>query len=111
MFYPADQTGKFAFPSDWRGLYIAAHGSWHSTNNVFDAPPRVAFVPITGDVPATEVDWSDPSKQWVEFGGGFQAANGQSRLARATGIAVGVKGSLFVSEDQNGYVLRVRPAP
>ncbi len=56
--------GPHAFPPTQRGFFVAAHGSWHKTNGVYSAPPRVAFVAMNGDDPVTPVDWADPSKQW-----------------------------------------------
>ena len=109
-FYPSGQGGSHAFASDFRGgVFIAAHGSWHMMGGRYSAPPTVVFVPLDGDAPRTAVDWSDPSAQWSEFVGGWQTADGQSRIARATGIAVGPQGSLFVGDDQNGRVYRIRP--
>lgn len=109
-FYPATQTGKYAFPSTYRGLFLTAHGSWHTTStDAFYSPPRVAFVMMNGDAPATPVDWTNPSAQWTEFVGGYQLANGMTRVGRPTGIAVGSEGSLFVADDQNGAVYRIRP--
>ncbi len=109
VFYPTNQTGTHAFPAANRGLYLAGHGSWHETNGVFDTAPRVAFVPMNGDAPVTAVNWSDPTKQWTEFLGGCENAAGTARTARPTGIAVGAQGSLFVADDQNGKVYRIRP--
>jgi len=104
-FYPLDPHGRYAFPAEYRGgAFVALHGSWHTPL----VPPRVAFVPMNGDTPRTPVDWSDPSKQWREFVGGFQKAD-FTRVARATGVAVGPDGSLFVSDDQSGAIFRIRP--
>lgn len=110
-FYPTTHTGAYAFPSAYRGgLFVTAHGSWHqNANGTFFSPPRVAFVGMQGDDPAVAVDWTDPSKQWTEFVGGFQFADGKTRIGRPTGIAVGAKGSLFVADDQDNFVYRIRP--
>ncbi|MEO8876587.1 MAG: hypothetical protein ABI461_13435 [Polyangiaceae bacterium] len=110
-FYPVNQAGSHAFPAQYKGgLFLAGHGSWHTEpDHSFFSPPRVAFVAMNGDTPATAVDWTDPTKQWVDFVSGWQSADGKSRNARATGIAVGSKGSLFVADDQNGTVYRIRP--
>jgi glucose/arabinose dehydrogenase len=62
-----------------------------------------------GDAPATAVNWTDPTKQWSDFVSGFQLADGTTRVARPTGVAVGSAGSLFVADDQNGLVYRIRP--
>ncbi len=105
-FYPDRPTGPHAFPERYRGgAFVALHGSWHQP----PIPPRVAFVPMNGDEPRTPVDWSDPSKQWTEFVGGFQTAEG-TRVARATGVTVGPDGSLFVSDDETGGIYRIRPS-
>jgi glucose/arabinose dehydrogenase len=109
-FYPAGQTGTFAFPAAYRGgVFAAAHGSWHTTPaGASAAPSQVVFFAMNGDKPKSPVDWSTPTKQWTNFIGGLQEA-GQSRRGRPTGVAVGSKGSLFVADDQNGLVYRVRP--
>jgi len=109
VFYPTSQAGKHAFSAANRGLYLSGHGSWHMTNNIYYTPPRVAFVAMNGDAPATPVDWTDPGKQWTEFVGGFQLADNVTRIARPAGIAVGKEGSLFLADDQNGLVYRIRP--
>lgn len=109
-FYSPAQTGKHVFPSNYLGgLFISAHGSWHGkADGTPYSPPRVAFVAMNGDAPVTPVNWSDPSKQWTEFLGGLQDATG-ARFGRTTGIAVGTEGSLFVADDDNGEVYRIRP--
>jgi glucose/arabinose dehydrogenase len=105
VFYPQNQAGAHAFPAEYRGgAFVTLHGSWHQP----PVPPRVAFVPMKGDEPKTPVDWNNPNAQWREFVGGFQDPDG-SRIARATGIAVGPDGSLFVSEDAAGAIYRIRP--
>jgi glucose/arabinose dehydrogenase len=108
-FYPAGQTGPYAFPSAYRGgIFAAAHGSWHTTpNGDSAAPSQVVFIPMNGDAPKTPVDWAAPTKQWTTFVGGLQEA-GQNRRGRPTGVAIGAKGSLFVADDQSGLVYRIR---
>ena len=111
VFYPSGQTGVHAFPTPYKGgLFLTAHGSWHKkADGTYFSPPQVVYVPMNGDAPQTPVDWSDPTKQWTQFVGGFQLSDGTTRVARPTGIAVGALGSLFIADDQNGYVFRVRP--
>jgi glucose/arabinose dehydrogenase len=105
-FYPAHPGGPHAFPESYRrGAFVTLHGSWHQP----PVPPRIVFVPMHGDDPDTAVDWSDPSTQWHEFAGGFQAPDGR-RIARPTGIAVGPDGSLFFSDDETGGIYRIRPS-
>ncbi len=109
-FYPLHQTGLYAFPTKYRGgLFAAAHGSWHTDRNGCNVDsPRVVFVAMKGDSPVKDVDWNDPTKQWSEFVTGFQSGC-NSRIGRATGIAVGPKGSLFIADDRAGVIYRVRP--
>lgn len=110
-FYPASQSGPYAFPAAWRGgLYAGIHGSWHTTGS--GAPydvPHVAFVPFSGATPARAVNWSDPTAQWNDFFTGFQNGSGP-RIGRPTGVAVGAQGSLFVADDAAGAIYRIRPA-
>jgi glucose/arabinose dehydrogenase len=110
-FYPATQKGTYAFPAAYRGgVFVSGHGSWHTnTDGSYFSPPRVAYVAMNGDTPAKPVDWSDPTTQWADFIGGFQLADGRTRIGRSTGLAVGPLGSLFVADDQTNYVYRVRP--
>ncbi|MEI9936633.1 MAG: hypothetical protein WDO69_05355 [Pseudomonadota bacterium] len=111
-FYPTTQSGAYAFPATYKGgLFLTAHGSWHTTttNGPYVSTPQVVFVPMNGDAPQTAVDWTDPTKQWTQFVGGFQLADNKTRVARPTGIAVGALGSLFIADDQTGYIFRVRP--
>jgi hypothetical protein len=104
-FYPAEPRGTYAFPRAYAGgAFVTLHGSWHRPL----AAPRVIFVPLAGDTPRTAVDWENASAQWQEFAGGFQRRDG-SRVARPTGIAIGPEGSLFVADDQNGNIYRIRP--
>jgi glucose/arabinose dehydrogenase len=109
-FYPAHQPGPYGFPFSYRGgLFAATHGSWHTTANGCKAePPRVVFVAMKGDRPAKRVDWNDPTTQWTDFVTGFQTGC-DSRVGRATGIAVGTKGSLFIADDDAGLIYRARP--
>jgi glucose/arabinose dehydrogenase len=108
-FYPASPTGAYRLPQQYAGgAFVAMHGSWHAQNGVPAAPPRVAFVAMNGDTPATSVNWNDPTKQWSDFVSGFQLAGG-SRIGRPTGVAVGPQGDLFVADDQTGNIYRIRP--
>jgi glucose/arabinose dehydrogenase len=108
-FYPLSPTGPYAFPAGYRGgLFVSAHGSWHTANGKPVDPPHVVFVAMNGDTPLTAVNWNDPTAQWSEFFGGFQDASG-ARIGRVTGIAVGPNGSLFVADDQTGNIYRIRP--
>jgi len=104
-FYPPNPSGRYAFPPQYRGgAFVALHGSWHTPLRA----PRVAFVRFNGTQPARTVNWSDPAAQWSDFVSGCQSASG-ARTCRTTGVAVGTDGSLFVSEDENGAIYRIRP--
>ncbi len=109
-FSPVSQSGAYAFPPAWRGgLFVSMHGSWHLANGIPIVPPHVAFVPFSGAAPARTVSWGDPTTQWSDFFSGFQDASGR-RIGRATGVAVGAQGSLFVADDDTGNIYRIRPS-
>ena len=108
-FYPSTQGGTYAFPASYKGgLFVTHHGSWHTGPST---PPSVSFVPMNGDAPVTAVDWSDPTAQWTPFLDGMGTTSSSSYSARATGVAVGTQGSLFIGDDQNHAVYRIRPQP
>jgi glucose/arabinose dehydrogenase len=109
-YYSTTVTGTYAFPAAYKsGFFITTHGSWHKNGNDYYSPPRVSFVAMNGDKPVTPVNWTDPTKQWTEFVGAFQLADGVTRIGRPSGVAVGPSGSLFIGDDQNGTIYRVRP--
>ncbi len=109
-FYPQKISAQYAFPAQYRGgAFVAMHGSWHANRaGVPLAPPRVAFVAMSGDAPHVPVNWNDPTAQWSDFITGFQRAGG-TRIGRPTGVAVGPAGGLFVADDQTGNIYRIRP--
>lgn len=108
-FYPASPSGAYHLPAQYAGgAFVAMHGSWHTQNGISTAPPRVAFVQMNGDTPASAIDWSDPTKQWSDVVSGFQHTDG-SRIGRPTGVAIGPQGDLFVADDQTGNIYRIRP--
>jgi glucose/arabinose dehydrogenase len=115
-FYPPASSGAYAFPAPYKGgLFLSAHGSWHTTASGYYSAPIVVFVAMNGDTPQVPVSWgmtigwSDPSKQWSDFVSGFQGNDGTTRIGRPTGVIVGPEGSLFVGDDDNGLVYRIRP--
>ncbi len=111
VFYPEQARGRYAFPSAYRGtLFAAAHGSWHrASNGGYAAMPQVVSVAMHNGRPVTAVDWQNPSAQWRTFVGGFQGSGDVRRNGRPTGLAIGTEGSLFVANDSNGVIYRVRP--
>lgn len=105
--YSAHPTGKHSFPRKyWAGAFVTLHGSWHQP----PVPPRVAFVALRRDTPAKAVNWTDPNVQWSEFVGGYQNISG-TRTGRPTGVAIGPQGDLFVADDDNGNIYRIRAVP
>lgn len=107
VFYPTNPTGAYAFPSAYRGaLFVSSHGSWHCCPST---EPGVAYVPMNGDVPKTAVNWNNPTTQWTAFMWGFGTTANTNWTGRPTGIAVGSQDSLFVADDLNGVIYRIRP--
>lgn len=107
-FYSTSAGAKYRFPKSFAGaLFVTSHGSWHCCPS---SPPEVDYVPMSGDTPATPVDWSDPTKQLMAFMWGFGSQSGTGYIGRPTGIAVGSQGSIFVADDANGVIYRVRPS-
>jgi glucose/arabinose dehydrogenase len=108
VFYPLNPSGTYAFPSSFRGgLFVTSHGSWHCCPSTV---PEVAYVAMNGDAPKTAVNWNDPTAQWTQFTWGFGTSASTSWTGRPTGIAVGSQDSLFVADDLNGVIYRIRPS-
>ncbi|MFN2450550.1 MAG: sorbosone dehydrogenase family protein [Candidatus Baltobacteraceae bacterium] len=111
-FYPTQPHGRYAFPAQYRGgVFVTLHGSWHGPAQGLAGyvPPRVVFVAMRGDRAAKGPDWNDPSRQWTPFVTGYQRGGSHERSGRPTGVAVGPQGSLFVADDQEGAIYRIRP--
>lgn len=108
-FYPTNPSGTYALPAQYHGgLFVTLHGSWHTPNGC-ELAPEVVFVPMTGDSPQTAANWSAPTAQWQDFVTGFQpGCSDSTRIGRATGVAVGSQGSLFVADDLFGNIYRIR---
>lgn len=92
------QYNATAFPADYQGnLFVAYHGSWNSST---PRDCRVQMIVVEEGAPVA----SQP------FLTGFRASESEdcgSAWGRPAGVAVGVNGELFVSDDQNGNVYRV----
>jgi glucose/arabinose dehydrogenase len=105
-FYPNAQTGAYVFPAAYRGgIFVTSHGSWHSNPSV---PPRVYYVPMSGDAPSVAVNWTDPTVQSQTIVAGYGSNTSTSYIGRPTGVAVGPNGSLFIADDASGNILRIR---
>jgi glucose/arabinose dehydrogenase len=109
-FYAAASTARYVFPPQYRnGAFVVMHGSWHANGaRVPVAAPRVAFVAMSGDVPARPVNWESAAAQSTDFVTGFQRSDG-ARAGRPTGVAVGPLGDVFLADDQAGAIYRIRP--
>jgi len=88
-FYDSDAFG----PSYRGGLFVAFHGSWNRAPLPQEGY-RVVFVPFTRGKPAGEYST-------------FATEKGGPTSLRASGVAVGPDGSLYISADQNGKIWRV----
>ncbi|MCE7980462.1 MAG: hypothetical protein DYG89_04665 [Caldilinea sp. CFX5] len=92
------QYNATAFPTDYQGnLFVAYHGSWNSTE---PRDCKVQMIVVQDGAPVA----SQP------FLTGFrdsESENCGSAWGRPAGVAVGVNGELFVSDDQNGNVYRI----
>jgi glucose/arabinose dehydrogenase len=92
------QYNQSAFPAAYQGnLFVAYHGSW---NSGVPRDCRVQMIIIQDGAPVA----SEP------FITGFRDDKDQqcgSAWGRPAGVAVGAKGELFISDDQNGNIYRV----
>ena len=97
-FYSGDQ-----FPQQYRdGLFIAFHGSR------FDA----SLQPAGAGYNVVFQQWraGKPIGQWKEFAGGFAGGNFSPKGAahRPVDVTMANDGSLFISDDQRGFIYRIR---
>ncbi|MEO7985601.1 MAG: PQQ-dependent sugar dehydrogenase [Gemmatimonadales bacterium] len=88
-FYPGERFGE----KYTGGLFVAFHGSWNRAP-MPQAGYRVVFAPFSGGT---------ATGQFETFATG---AGGPTDL-RASGLAVGTDGSLYISADQNGKIWKV----
>ncbi|WIG60074.1 MAG: L-sorbosone dehydrogenase [Ktedonobacterales bacterium] len=84
-----------AFPQQWRGLFVAFHGSW---NRSVPTGYKLVFVPLT---PQGQI--AGPAQDFVT---GWLQSNGDVR-GRPVGLAVGPDGALYVSDDADGNIYRI----
>ena len=94
-FYPKQQAGVSAFPSDYTGdIFAAFHGSWNRTGRTGSKVIRVHLVDgkVTGS--------------YEDFITGFVVDDGHV-WGRPVGVTVAYDGALIVSDDANGTLWRV----
>ncbi len=90
-FYTATQ-----FPQQYRGLFIAFHGSW---NRSIPTGYKVVFVPLNSQ--------GNVAGQPQDFATGWLDSKANSASGRPVGLAVGPDGALYVSDDKAGLVYRI----
>ena len=89
VFYNGDQ-----FPEEYQGdLFVAFHGSW---NRSIPTGYKVVHIPMNGSQPGGVQDFST----------GWLRADGSS-WGRPVDLAVGMDGSLYVSDDGGGNIYRI----
>lgn len=81
------------FPEDWRGIFIAQHGSWNRREPI---GARVMFLPYR----------DGKAGKPVPFLEGFNTGR-TPFLGRPADVAEAPDGALFLSDDANGAVYRV----
>jgi glucose/arabinose dehydrogenase len=75
---------------------IALHGSWNSSSKV---GYKLVWLPWDGE-PAGPVE---------DLATGFLPAGAQDASGRPAGLAVGMDGALYVSDDKAGFIYRIVP--
>lgn len=91
------REGSFPAPYN-NSVYIALHGSWNSSKKV---GYKVVRVPLRDGKVAGQVE---------DFLTGFLSDDDEVP-GRPAGVAVGMDGSLLVSDDKSGFIYRVSPSP
>lgn len=89
--------GKSFPPKYQGGAFIAFHGSWNRRHH---DGYKVAFVPFHGSMPAGDYEiFADGFAGWPK--------NPGSADHRPVGLAVAPDGSLYVTDDQAGYIFNI----
>jgi len=90
------------FPSHYRnGAFVAFHGSWNRAPRP-QAGFRVTFVPaVNGSLSSTYETFADG------FAGSTSISDPNSAAYRPTGLAQGMDGALFVTDDKTGRIWRI----
>jgi glucose/arabinose dehydrogenase len=93
LFYTGNQ-----FPARYKnGVFIAFHGSWNRAPRP-QAGYFVVFLPMKNGV---------PSGPWEVFADGFAGENINRAKYRPCGLAQGIDGSLYVSDDNVGNIWKI----
>ncbi len=84
------------FPPEWRGAFVALHGSW---NRAPRTGYKVVRLPVKG---------GRASGEYQDFMTGFVLSD-STVWGRPVDVAVAADGALLVTEDGNGTIWRVAP--
>lgn len=101
LFYTGAQ-----FPAAYRdGIFVAFHGSWNRTPK--QQGYNVTFLPMAnGKATGPHVIFADSfSPEWAQTPSKSPPAGNISH--RPSGLAQGIDGSMFVSDDAAGYIYRI----
>jgi glucose/arabinose dehydrogenase len=94
-FYSGDR-----FPAAYRGdLYVAFHGSWNRSEPTGYKVVRIEF----GRGPS---DDGGQAGEVYDFAAGWLREDG-SRWGRPVDVLTGPEGSLYVSDDEGGFIYRI----
>ena len=84
------------FPQQYRGLFIAFHGSW---NRSTPTGYKVVFVPLDSQ--------GNVAGQPQDFATGWLDLSHNTATGRPVGLTVGPDGALYLSDDKAGLVYRI----
>lgn len=94
-------SGNEGLPERYRnGAFVTFHGSWQRTPR--QAGFLVAFVPFDNDAPGDYEEFA------TGFDGPERVADASQALYRPVGIAVGLDGAIYVTDDKQGRVWRIQ---
>lgn len=98
-FYPPAQSGPAAFPAAYRGdAFVALHGSWNRSKRT---GYKIVRIHLQDGI---------PTGTYEDFLTGFVIGN-DDVWGRPVGVTIAQDGALLVTEDANGTIWRITPAP